>query len=159
MFLGQIVSIAFAANLSFLAILAAQHASSTNEKPKSLSAASKGGAGVIPHIYLIIAAACAVLVPYAHAQREFMPILLVPHILAFAPLIPGLRPSSRSVYVTALSLGALLMAHTTTRVLSRGLGVQDLIVTIHEHPAVSSVTWDVICCWISFGAWFLLGQA
>lgn len=154
------MSIGFAANLSFLAILAAQHAKSTSIKSPSTSGAqgsdaSKGG-GLIPHIYLIITAACAALVPYAHAQREFMPVLLAPHILAFAPLVPVLRPSSGTVFVTAVSLGAALMAHTTTKVLSQGLGVQDVVAAMHEHPAVSSVSWDVIWCWISFSTWSVL---
>lgn len=28
---------------------------------------------------------------------------------------------------------------------------------LYSHPAVSSVGWDVICCWVSWGMWSLVG--
>jgi hypothetical protein len=156
MILGQIVSISFASNLSFLAVLAARRPQSPGKLPASTQALSNGRSDVVIHILLIITAVCAALVPFAHAQREFMPVLLVPHILGFAPLITGLRPTGSAVYLTATAMAAILLAQTTAKVISEGISVGDLVTVLHEHPAVSSVGWDVILCWVSYVMWHVL---
>lgn len=156
MILGQIVSISFASNLSFLAVLAGRRTPPPGKSPASTQAPSNGRSDVLIHILLVITAVCAALVPFAHAQREFMPVLLVPHVLGFAPLITRLRPTGSATYLTATAMAAVLLAQTTAKVVSEGSSVGDLVTVLHEHPAVSSVGWDVILCWFSYGMWYAL---
>lgn len=36
-------------------------------------------------------------------------------------------------------------------------GMTIVMKTLYKHPAVSGVGWDVLCCWISFWAWYFIG--
>lgn len=157
MILGQIVSISFASNLSFLAVLAARRYEATRKTSASTQQAPSGKRlDIVIQLVLVTTTLCAAVVPFAHAQREFMPVLLVPHVLAFVPLIPGLRPVGSAAYFTASAMAAILLAQTTAKVVSEDASVGDLIAVLHEHPAVSSVGWDVICCWVSYALWYAL---
>lgn len=49
-----------------------------------------------------------------------MPMLLVPHILGFAPLTTGLQRTGGAAYLTATAMAAILLAQTTAQVVSEG---------------------------------------
>ncbi|KAJ5380746.1 uncharacterized protein N7496_003174 [Penicillium cataractarum] len=122
-----------------------------------------------------------VLVPTVAHTKHFMLMLLVPHLFLFVPAI--LRPSQSSTikthgkghseertirrYVSFFQWYTVacvaIQAHSTFLVL-QGMG-QDISVeslrtlavnlpsVIYEHPAVSSVSWDVVYCTITAVAW------
>lgn len=150
MVLGQLVAISFAANLSFVLVLLARGQQS---KPLFLHTPTRSGFG--PHLAVILSSACAALTRLVHGDNRFMIILLMPHLLAFAPMVPWLKPN-HSVYYTAILLATSLFAHTSWQALVNGWTVSDFAVALYEYPAVSSAGWDVICCWISFTAWVVV---
>lgn len=75
--------------------------------------------------------------------------------MAFAPMIPWLKPDN-SVYYTTILLATSLFSHITWQAMANGWTVSDFVVALHEYPAMSSAGWDVIWCWISFTAWILI---
>lgn len=125
-----------------------------------------------------------VLVPTVAHTKYFMLMLLVPHLLLFVPAI--LRPSQSSAIETRAKnyneekairryimffqwytmTCVIIQAHSTFLVLQdmgQGIGVESLRVlarnlpsVIYEHPAVSSVSWDVIYCTVTAGAWIVV---
>lgn len=167
MLLGQIVAISFAANLSFIAfaLYDEPHGSDSSDgrtketrrepaRPSSLSL-SKFWWPLILGINI----ACAVYIPNSFDSLYFMRLLLVPHVLAFVPmLLTSLQGPSRSVQVPSvlMQLGIFLVFLTiaSAQVVIAGEDLRHILRTLNEHPAVSSVGWDVICCWASFIAWF-----
>lgn len=94
------------------------------------------------------------------SEPWFLPLLLTPHVLAFAPLL--LKGSIRSARqlaqpsLIAVVMAILLQARTTGNVLENGGGWAEITAAFWEHPAVSSVGWDVVMCWISFSCWSYL---
>lgn len=92
--------------------------------------------------------------------------LLAPHLLAFVPILlsqairdktPELTLREPSWYFKLFIL-ITLIAQQTRAVNSAGIEWQVVWEALHQHPAVSSVGWDVICCWVSFGLWQVLGE-
>jgi hypothetical protein len=98
-----------------------------------------------------------------------MPVLLIPHVaLLFAPFARALVPEQWFLennvtfddkvfgYMWALTLGnaALMMLKTTYTAVAYGgfIGIQNALL---EHPAVSSVGFDVIFCWITWTCWYM----
>lgn len=151
MLLGQLVAISVAANLSFITILGARRQSKPSRDPEETTRRRVGA-----HLIIIISSACAALTQYVHADKRFIVVLLIPHIAAFVPMtIPWLKPDV-SVYHTVAFLTGTVFAHATWRVLTNGWTVSDILVALHEYPAVSSAGWDVIWCWISFTIWLLI---
>lgn len=183
MLLGQIVAISFAQNLFFATILVSQR-SSTKAKRKDKDEEDSDTAWS-PPIYLevlptVISLVSTVMVPTVAHTKYFMAILLVPHLLLFVPAT--LRPSrdtkaTRSRvqggekrtprrYTTFFQIFTavclVIQAHSTYLALE-SLGtsscsslVQSLLNAIYEHPAVSSVSWDVIYCTVSAMAWVIV---
>ncbi|KAF3353980.1 hypothetical protein VdG1_07879 [Verticillium dahliae VDG1] len=156
MLLGQVVAISFASNLFFLAVLAhdvvapaalpeeavkpkerlsdSDDSNDDDDDNDSSESAKKAQPqqvltpAMAPFWYQIVlglTVGCAVSVPDKFGTPTFLPIVLAPHLLAFTPLL-------------------------INRILRReaeGGGWELILSTLHEHPAVSSVGWDVICCW------------
>lgn len=160
MLLGQIVAISFASNLSFVAMLVYGRDSD--------GASSKTQHGSSPRrrmsdkLILTVNLVLTLLLVANLGGPWFMYLLLAPHVLAFAPLLRDVAaPSSEPVAAPStfeqLGLMAVLVAAATKQVLDQGGGWQVILRTLYEHPAVSSVGWDVICCWVSYTAWVLLG--
>ncbi|KAF3388385.1 Thioredoxin-like protein AAED1 [Penicillium rolfsii] len=128
-----------------------------------------------------------VLVPTVAHTKYFMLMLLVPHLLLFVPAI--LRPSQSSTIETRAKnydegksvrryihffqwytmVCVLIQAHSTFLVLQdmgQDISVESLRVlaahlpkVIYEHPAVSSVSWDVIYCTVTAGVWIAVNGA
>ncbi|KAM0326354.1 hypothetical protein ACHAQA_006956 [Verticillium albo-atrum] len=139
------------------------------KKPKSRKAKLALTPAMAPfwyHTVLGLTVGCAVSVPDKFGTSAFMRILLAPHILAFVPLlinkvlrreVPAPLLNQPIWYLRIANLAALL-ATGTMKVWGEGGDFELILSTLHEHPAVSSVGWDVICCWVSYGAWHLLGE-
>lgn len=182
MLLGQIVAISFSQNLFFATILVSRQPRPTDGTKQKKSDAHDSAwsppwyAEVLPVGISLIS---TVLVPTVTHTKYFMLMLLVPHLLLFVPTI--LRPSRTSPvhgkiyserrmvqrYVAFFQWYAvacvIIQAHSTFLVLQemgREISFESvrtlaasLPSVIYEHPAVSSVSWDVIYCTISAVAW------
>ncbi|EON68882.1 hypothetical protein W97_08140 [Coniosporium apollinis CBS 100218] len=173
MLLGQVAAVSFASNLFFLAvslgpIRQAQVPESAAAKPLTwtppliLHALSLG-------ITLISVAS----IPYFSNSSHFLAILSTPHLLLFVPpLLHRAVPRSWGVNCTSSSaadwyyantyriilLCALfLQAKVTMEALGQARGSWGIFEALYEHPAVSSVGWDVIMCWVSWCMWALTG--
>lgn len=174
MLLGQVVAISFAANLSFLAFTVYNVTSpSKNAKPGAAKASQPDMLIAPPSSSpfwwpFILGANISIVsyIPDLFGHSSFLPVLMVPHILAFAPLLlnsllPIHVPAAlvhESPMLSKVGAVAILLFFTTTKVYSEGGDLGLILSTLHQHPAVSSVGWDVICCWASFAAWHFLGQ-
>lgn len=183
MLLGQIVAISFAQNLFYATVLVSQR-SSTRAKDEDKDDDGFDPAWS-PPIYLevlpiVISLVSTVMVPTVAHTKYFMALLLVPHLLLFVPATlcpsrnaestqpptPGGEKEKLRRYIaffqvfTAVCL--VMQAHSTYLAMenlgtnSYGSLSQSLLSTIHEHPAVSSVSWDVIFCTVSAIAWTVL---
>ena len=173
MLLGQIVAISFAMNLSFVAIIASDRAQQTaqsqaskpsgEEQPQErrASPASKGFS-FLSSTSTILTLASIYEVPSTVGTRWFLPMLLVPHFLLFVPiLLPKLEGTQlwrdeidlRTVFVVS----AALFGQATVLALQDSRSGTDIFVAeLWSHPAVTSVGWDVIFCWLSTGIWIIL---
>lgn len=187
MLLGQIVAISFAQNLFFAAVLASQQQKSVQAKDEDEEEKRDYNLAWSPPLYLevipiAISLLSTVLVPTAAHTKYFMAILLVPHLLLFIP--PTLRRSQTAgaakprdqasegktirryivffQVITAVCIA--LQAHATYSVLADlGTGsysslARTLLTAVYEHPAVSSVSWDVVYCTVTAVAWIAVNN-
>jgi hypothetical protein len=167
MLLGQIVAISFATNLFLLTLLLSPPApasSSESRGPKWL------GPWLL-NLFAIFATAYPAMQladeHYWHHPTHFMPVLLAPHIaLMVLPIVRAVIPAGYLEedvqftdkvynYMWALCLGnaGLMLVWTTATAYSYSgfVGIRSALL---EHPAVSSVGFDVIFCWITWMCWY-----
>jgi hypothetical protein len=167
MLLGQIVAISFATNLFFPTLLLsppAPAASSRSHGPKWL------GPWLLNLLAILATAYPAMQLAdehYWHRPTHFMPVLLAPHIaLTVLPVARAIVPASYFQddaqftdkvynYMWALVLGnaGLMLAWTTATAYSYS-GFVRIRSALLEHPAVSSVGFDVVFCWITWICWY-----
>lgn len=98
---------------------------------------------------------------------SFMPVLLIPHLLLFVmPLLAYLAPritfckgvidsigrGKEKLYSTIMVASIVLFGWSTYAAVGEH-GWNGIRSALYSHPAVSSVGWDVIGCWVSWGAW------
>lgn len=182
MLLGQIVAISFATNLYFLTILLSpKQQQSTTIEPKSPASdipesASKPsyrrflGPWIIDFLSVTSTRNAANLLgqdKYQSGAPGFMQLLLLPHIVLM--MLPTLRaivparffPSADTRTVNKI-YGLLWLTNayffgdlmwTTHKVYQAG-DLGRIGSALFEHPAVSSVGFDVIFCWISWICWW-----
>ncbi|KAL0940507.1 uncharacterized protein CTRU02_203270 [Colletotrichum truncatum] len=166
--LGQVVAISFATNLSFLAILCSDVLGEKVSKEAKAESVRKDK-GVTPSsvsahsVILVVTLLWATSIPSAIGKPGFLLLLLGPHLLAFFPLIlnkllPSKVLSEPARFWTVASM-VWVLAVAFKGVVDESESLNIVIRTLYEHPAVSSVGWDVICCWITFAAWFFIGVA
>lgn len=118
-------------------------------------------------------------VPYIVGQESFLQYLTIPHILLFFPAIyhnimPRTWRKTHSswaageryvlvVYQTICAVSFALHARTTLALFHDETTIFDtarnVIRALWEHPAVSSVGWDVILCFSSATIWRILQPA
>lgn len=170
MLLGQIVAISFATNLFFLTLLLSPPVPSP---PSSTGFNRQKWLGPwLLNLFAILATAYPALLladeHYWHHPTAFMPVLLAPHVaLLVLPLARAILPTryfndndvafSDKVhnYMWALVLGnaGLMLARTTATAYAYS-GFRGILDALLEHPAVSSVGFDVIFCWITWICWY-----
>lgn len=171
MLLGQIVAISFATNLFLLTLILSPPAVS---RPSTSSIQRSRWLG--PWL-LNLGALFATVIPaylladdhYWHHSEDFMPVLLAPHIaLLVLPTVRVVVPSryfpdhdqafNDRVYgymwVLTFANAAIMLLRTTWMAVSY-CGFQGIQSALLQHPAVSSVGFDVIFCWITWICWNL----
>ena len=182
MLLGQIVAISFATNLYFLTLLLSPSLkkSATGRTKESTSKEGKPalaprhrkwlGPWVIDGISTLMTCTSAELLSketYWNGAPGFMPVLLLPHVAlmvvptARAILPARLFPADGNSTVDKIYSSLLLfnsyfvgrLALTTYNAYVAGT-LSDIFNALLEHPAVSSVGFDVIFCWISWLCWW-----
>ena len=169
MLLAQLVSVSFAANLFFAAI-------TVSERPDE-----KDGvfAWYPPLLYELLPVAFSLLdtmaVPIFAYKKEFMPILLAPHVVIFIPCMLGpsgsLSKATKTkgnqttqryaVFIQWVAAASVMMQAYFTVLMLQDIGTdvpyaevaRRLLATVYVHPACSSVSWDVIMCTLSAFAW------
>lgn len=177
MLLAQIVAVSFASNLFFLAVAAyaedgGDAASKDKAKGTKGTKGTKGSKDAAENpcpsmwydVIIAVSGALGIASHSAVDEPYFLPLLLVPHILGFAPLLLNrvitARAGSASLgwprLATYITSAAVLLAWA-----SLGLAAEEGRRPIwwhllYDHPAVSSVGWDVVCSTVSYGAWYLL---
>ncbi|KAJ5109697.1 hypothetical protein N7532_002342 [Penicillium argentinense] len=168
MLLGQLASIAFGANFFFATI-----AVSPRPNEKDLSFAWYP-APITELLVIVISFVDTLAVPIFAHKKEFMPILMAPHLLTFVPGMLGPQYSARVTkpegerttqrYIVLLqwvaAVAVVLQAYFTyLAVLDIGVDASyaeiasQLLDALYAHPACSSVSWDVIMCNIGFLTW------
>ncbi|KJZ73339.1 hypothetical protein HIM_07343 [Hirsutella minnesotensis 3608] len=167
--LGQFVAISFAMNLSFLALLVRDAHQPSSLEPKGPDAKHKqpelmlraASAFSIPwnHLVLGFSIALALVIPSCFQHPYFLWLLLTQHFLTFAPLLPCSQSLGEPSWRTKAASQAVILAVATSMVARRTCGLAAVAEALYEHPAVSSVGWDVVCCWLSSSAWYMLGAA
>jgi hypothetical protein len=176
MLLGQIVAISFATNLFLLTLILSPPAKS----PPSASSVQR--ARWLGPWLLHLGALFGTVIPaylladdhYWHHSTDFMPVLLTPHVaLLVLPFVRVLLPAKNFpdhdvafndmvysyMWLLTFANAAIMLLKTTWMAVSYGgfAGIQSALL---EHPAVSSVGFDVIFCWITWICWtFTQGSA
>ncbi|OAL52269.1 hypothetical protein IQ07DRAFT_678291 [Pyrenochaeta sp. DS3sAY3a] len=169
MLLGQIVAISFATNLFFLTLLLSPPATpspSGFQRQKWLGPWLVNLAAILATVYPALLLADE---HYWHHPTAFMPVLLAPHVaLLVLPFARLLLPSrlfndddfafTDKVYsylwFLVLGNGGILFLKATFTAWSYS-GFQGISNALLEHPAVSSVAFDVVFCWVSWACWYL----
>ncbi|KAH9862605.1 hypothetical protein IAQ61_010023 [Plenodomus lingam] len=169
MLLGQIVAISFATNLFFLTLLLSPPAP---PPPSTSGAQQQKWLGLwLLNLFAICATAYPAMLladeHYWHHPTAFLPVLLAPHVaLMILPTVRAVVPAryfnedfdfTDKVYnyMWALVLGnACLMLAWTTATAYAYSGMVGVWYALSEHPAVSSVGYDVIFCWVSWICWY-----
>ena len=162
MLLGQIVAISFAMNLFFLTVLLT---------PVNPQLPLWTPCPILHYLPLLLTFSAVALIPYSYFRPTFTTILMLPHVvLFFLPLIRKIVPRSWGtmhpspdtadrhycrVYSFVFVCSFLPQAKATMDAVAEKGGFLDVLQTLWEHPAVTSVGWDVILCWLSLGAWIV----
>ncbi|KAJ3540227.1 hypothetical protein NM208_g5150 [Fusarium decemcellulare] len=105
-------------------------------------------------------------IPGNIGHPNFMYLPLTPHIVVFAPLLMNSTlaapkapiSSQQPPFVVQAGEMVALLATAIRNVMSKGKDSEQIRTALYEHPAVRSVGWDAMCCWLSFSAWTILGQ-
>lgn len=168
MLLGQIVAISFATNLFLLTLLFSLPA------PRSPKLGPRSHSWVGPWLldfFAIFATAYPAMQladqHYWHHPTHFMPMLLAPHVaLMLLPIARAIVPAryldgdvqfTDKVYhymrvLTSVIFGAMLGWTTASAYSCSGFkGIRN---ALFAHPAVSSVGFDVVFCWITWICWY-----
>ncbi|KAH8730854.1 hypothetical protein GQ44DRAFT_746728 [Phaeosphaeriaceae sp. PMI808] len=170
MLLGQIVAISFATNLYLLTILLSP------QTPRTILSSRTQQSNWFGLWLLNLGALLATVIPafllanehYWHHSVDFMPVLLAPHIsLLVLPFTRALVPDKYLLevdpafndktygfmwFLTFVNAG-LMFVKTTLAALSYG-GFHGIWSALLEHPAASSVSFDVVFCWITWICWY-----
>ena len=182
MLLGQIVAISFATNLYFLTLLlniAQQTAPATSTVEKSSPQTTKSAPGpkrnkwlgwwLVDGVSTLTVTSAAELLSretYWHGP-SFMPVLMLPHVvLLIVPTARAILPASffpegeprtvNKIYSSLLTFTFYFVGRLTVTTYKAHVAgtLGEILGTLLEHPAVSSVGFDVIFCWISWLCWW-----
>ncbi|KAJ5779292.1 hypothetical protein N7457_007012 [Penicillium paradoxum] len=171
MLLAQFVAVSFASNLFFATILVSQR---PNKKDVTFTWSP-------PLIFELLPVTLSLLdtvaVPIFAHKKEFMPLLLAPHLLVFVPCLLGPSVSSKAtkaqgdqttrryvVFIQSIGAAFVVLQAYFTALMLQDIGsdvsyvevARLLLDAIYAHPACSSVSWDVIFCTSSASIWALV---
>lgn len=172
MLLGQIVAISFATNLYLLTLLVTP----PPPPPRTTTGVIRRkwlGPWLINLLSIILTIYPAYQLAdehYWYHQKEFMPMLLTPHVaLMIMPLLRAVIPPkylsdsnvefAGTVYKflwAANNFGGALLFTRVTALAYGYSGIRGIWQQLFEHPAVSSVSFDAIFCWITWGTWWAI---
>jgi hypothetical protein len=171
MVIGQIVAISFATNLFLIALLLSPPA-----PPAPSTGASNRKRWLGPWLINFAAVIATEFPAYLLADdaywhhKNFLPVLLIPHLaLLVLPSIRAIVPAQyfrdddvefteglyKYLWGATFFGGGLLWWKVTGLAYSYS-GIIGIVNAILEHPAVSSVGFDVIFCWITWFLWWRL---
>ena len=176
MLLGQIVAISFAMNLSFLAMLLYNPAPVDKRRVQyEQGQGNQTRTLYVLSTYTLYFALGAVFgsifhIPSFVGTSKFLSLLALPHVLLFLPviipqhwsqfdLILGGQPRATSVvtnlYRLTVGPSVVLFVRATYLALRDQEPGEALAIfnALSSHPAVSSVGWDVILCFLSATFW------
>lgn len=171
MLLGQTVAISFATNLFLLTLLSSPPVSS-----QAPSTSARRSSWLGPWL-INLGTVFAIAIPaflladdhYWHHSEDFLPVLLIPHVALFVlPVARALLPAKyflesitgfddkvySYMWVLTIANAAIMMIKTTYAAWAYS-GFQGIQNALLEHPAVSSVGFDVIFCWLTWVCWHL----
>ena len=168
MLLGQIVAISFATNLFLLTLLVSPP---QQQPPVPASKCRKWlGPWLIDGLAVITTVASAEFLAqekYWYHKTVFMPLLLAPHVALL--VLPSVRAILPARLFRAGDTGSVDKIYSALWLLICTSGMQLLLKTYNatdkleairdallEHPAVSSVGFDVIFCWTTWICWWLV---
>ncbi|CAI0643641.1 unnamed protein product [Colletotrichum noveboracense] len=95
-------------------------------------------------------------IPSATGSPGFLALLLGPHLLVLKGILPAHMLGDPTWFFKLASM-AWVLAVAFRVIVGIDKGMTIVMKTLYEHPAVGSVGWDVICCWVSFGTWYFIG--
>ena len=178
MLLGQIVAISFAMNLSFLAMLLWKPEIGDKrrvqyERGERYPARTSYIFFSTYTLYIAVLGATFASIFYIPSfvgTSSFLPLLTVPHILLFLPvmipqhwrqidLTPEGQPQTANgvmnLYRLTIGPSIILFVRATYLALEEQEpgGALSIFKELRSHPAVSSVGWDVILCFLSATFW------
>jgi hypothetical protein len=116
----------------------------------------------------VASASCLAKEEYWNHPRAFMPLLLAPHVsLLILPAARAILPANvfrevggnatdmiySSMWPLVFGTGVLRLFRVTDGSYTAA-GFQGIFDALFEHPAVSSVEFDVIFCWVTWLCWW-----
>ena len=169
MLLGQIGSVSFATNLYLIHLLV----SPPRPPPSSVGISRRKWLGpwLISLLMIVFVLGPAYLLADEHYwfhQTDFLPMVLTPHIaLLVLPIARALLPANiltdshvefagtvyKYLWSATIFGGGLLIARMTA-ISYNYSGFRGIWNALLENPAVSSIGFDVIFCWITWVAWW-----
>ncbi|KAJ7582537.1 hypothetical protein C8J56DRAFT_221925 [Mycena floridula] len=154
MLLGQLVAISVASNLFYIAILVSP-SPEPNDRPIILWARPLFASSILISLATIAAT------PFTN-DKTFLPNLFVMHALLVVPLLFSQPSQSKSrfsvaitnIYMFNFATSMLLRLKSTVEAMPNSNFYALAWTTLHEHPAQSSIGWDVIYTSLSFIVWW-----
>ncbi|KAF1950960.1 hypothetical protein CC80DRAFT_455058, partial [Byssothecium circinans] len=170
MLLGQVCSVSFATNLYLINLLTSPP---PPPPPSSVGIYRRKWLG--PWLFSLLTIGFVLAPAYLLAdehywfhQTDFLPMILTPHIaLLVLPIARALLPAkfftdssvefAGTVYRylwSATIIGGVLLIVRMTAISYNFSGFRGIWDALLENPAVSSVAFDVIFCWVTWAAWW-----
>jgi hypothetical protein len=158
MLLGQIVAISFAWNLFEIAVACSPIASQQSKSPPQ--SRNQAWRSILLALCLAVNFLCVYFIPYTVGTPQFLLTLGIPHLLLFIPLyvVDEGDMNRLGSYFSWIFFAAIvgLFAKATQEALAVPEGSRGFGRALFEHPAVSSVGWDILFCNINLAATVLV---
>ncbi|KAJ3572017.1 hypothetical protein NP233_g3362 [Leucocoprinus birnbaumii] len=156
MLLGQVVAISFAQGLFLVAVsLSPKRTRTITSQPSPALASSS-----------ILSSLTVLLTPFTVDTIYYLPNLLAMHFLLIIPLVPSFSSFHSIPILSSLRYSSLYLVLTILSLISRMPSLQPSLLSVdsiyhtlvHQHPAQSSISFDVVFTSIIFATWIILDQ-